>query len=58
MACSLTTIVLIIFTSSSVIANNLVRMTEGDILRFDTMNSSGLWNLSARACEVIVIAHE
>ena len=26
--------------------------------RFDTMNSSGLWNQTPQSCEVIVIAHE
>lgn len=43
---------------SCVIASNLVRMTEGDILRFDTLNTSGIWNLSPRSSEIIVVAHE
>ena len=58
--------------SSCLVANTLVRMEAGDILRFeilreflnrfsprfDTMNTSGLWNLSPQSSEVIVIAHE
>lgn len=43
---------------SCVVASNLVRMTEGDILRFDTLNTSGIWNLSPVPSEVIVVAHE
>jgi len=43
---------------SCVVGNNLVRMNEGDILRFDTMNTSGIWNMSPKFCEIIVIAHE
>ena len=46
------------FLTSCVIASNLVRMGEGDILRFDTLNTSGIWNLSPNQCEIIVIAHE
>jgi len=43
---------------SCVLGASLVRMAPGDILRFDTLNTSGIWNLSPRPTEIIVIAHE
>jgi hypothetical protein len=33
---------------SCIISKSLVRMEEGDVVRFDTVNTAGLWNSSLR----------
>ena len=40
------------------VASSLARMNEGDILRFDTVNNSGIWNLTCMPAEIIIVAHE
>ncbi|XP_023341846.1 uncharacterized protein LOC111711681 isoform X2 [Eurytemora carolleeae] len=51
-------IILLEGSISCIVSCNLVRMEKGDVLRFDTSNTAGLWNYGIRKAEILVVAHE
>jgi len=51
-------IILLKGSLSCIVGQNMVRMDIGDVLRFDTVNISGVWNPYVRQAELMIVAHE